>query len=143
MTAAFHSSHSADLDSVVAAIIAQLQEKAAVQERVIGEKDAQLMRSRQALQTSIEFIIRKYADALPLYRQRAMLLRDLGIDVALTTIDDAVLRVGEQLITIVDVMKRDLLTGGYIQADDRGPHGQVFVRGVVTGVPTDRSSSVG
>ena len=106
MTAAFHSSHSADLDPVVAAIIAQLQEKAAVQERVIGEKDAQLMRSRQALQTTIEFIIRKYADALPLYRQRAMLLRDLGIDVALTTIDDAVLRVGEQLIPVIGVMKR-------------------------------------
>ena len=69
-------------------------------------------------ETIIEFIVRKYCDALPLYRQRAILIRDLGIDVALTTIDDAVLRVGEILIPIIELMKRDLLTGGYIQADE-------------------------
>jgi transposase len=69
-------------------------------------------------ETIIEFIVRKYCDALPLYRQRAILMRDLGIDVALTTINDAVLRVGELLIPVLDTMKRDLLTGGYIQADE-------------------------
>ena len=69
-------------------------------------------------ETIVEFIVRKYCDALPLYRQRAILMRDLGIDVALTTINDAVLRVGELLIPVVDTMKRDLLTGGYIQADE-------------------------
>jgi len=69
-------------------------------------------------ETIIDFIIRKYCDALPLYRQRAILMRDLGIDVALTTINDAVLRVGELLIPVVDTMKRDLVTGGYIQADE-------------------------
>jgi len=69
-------------------------------------------------ETIIDFIVRKYCDALPLYRQRAILLRDLGIDVALTTINDAVLRVGELLIPVVDTMKRDLVTGGYIQADE-------------------------
>jgi transposase len=69
-------------------------------------------------ETIIDFIVRKYCDALPLYRQRAILMRDLGIDVALTTINDAVLRVGELLIPVVDTMKRDLLAGGYIQADE-------------------------
>jgi transposase len=69
-------------------------------------------------ETIIEFILRKYADSLPLYRQRAILMRDLGIDVALSTINDAVLRVGELLIPVVDTMKRDLVTGGYIQADE-------------------------
>lgn len=69
-------------------------------------------------ETIIDFIIRKYADALPLFRQRAILMRDLGIDVALTTINDAVLRVGELLIPVVGAMKRDLVTGGYIQADE-------------------------
>ena len=69
-------------------------------------------------ETIIEFIVRKYCDALPLYRQRAILMRDLGIDVALTTINDAVLRVGELLIPVVDTMKRDLLNGGYVQADE-------------------------
>jgi transposase len=69
-------------------------------------------------ETIISFLISKYADATPLYRQRAGLLRDLGIDVALSTINDAVLRVGELLIPILDWMKRDLLAGNYIQADE-------------------------
>ena len=69
-------------------------------------------------ETIIEFILRKYADSWPLFRQQAILRRDAGIDVALSTINDAVLRVGELLIPIVDGMKRDLLTGGYIQADE-------------------------
>jgi transposase len=69
-------------------------------------------------ETIVEFIIRKYCDSVPLYRQRAILMRDLDIDVALTTINDAVLRVGELLIPVVDTMKRDLLAGSYIQADE-------------------------
>jgi len=69
-------------------------------------------------ETIVEFILRKYADSLPLFRQQAILRRDAGIDVALSTINDAVLRVGELLIPIVDGMKRDLLAGGYIQADE-------------------------
>jgi transposase len=69
-------------------------------------------------ETIVDFIVRKYCDALPLFRQRAILMRDLGIDVPLTTINDAVLRVGELLIPVVDTMKRDLVTGGYIQADE-------------------------
>ena len=55
-------------------------------------------------ETIVSFLISKYADATPLYRQRAILLRDLGVDVALSTINDAVLRVGELLIPIVNVM---------------------------------------
>jgi len=69
-------------------------------------------------ETIIEFILRKYADSLPLFRQQAMLRRDSGIDVALSTINDAVLRVGELLIPVVGGMARDLLSGGYIQADE-------------------------
>src|ERR1017187_2865792 len=69
-------------------------------------------------ETIISFLISKYADSVPLYRQRAILLRDLGIDVALSTINDAVLSVGELLIKIVDLMARGLLAGNYIQADE-------------------------
>jgi len=69
-------------------------------------------------ETIISFLIGKYCDATPLYRQRAGLLRDFDVDVALSTINDAVLRAGELLIPIVDWMKRDLLAGHYIQADE-------------------------
>ena len=66
----------------------------------------------------IDFLVGKYCDSVPIYRQRAILWRDLGIDVALTTMNDGVLRVGELLIPVVDVTLRDLLTGGYVQADE-------------------------
>ena len=67
---------------------------------------------------TVDFVVRKYADAQPLYRQQATLKRDLGLDVALSTINDAVLRVGELLVPVVDHMLRDLLSGSYIQADE-------------------------
>jgi len=66
----------------------------------------------------IDFLVGKYCDSVPIYRQRAILWRDLGIDVALTTMNDGVLRVGELLIPVVGVIKRGLLTGGYVQADE-------------------------
>ena len=69
-------------------------------------------------ETIVNFLIGKYCDATPLYRQRAGLLRDFDIDVALSTINDSVLRVGELLIPIIEWMKRDLLAGNYIQADE-------------------------
>lgn len=69
-------------------------------------------------ETIVNFLISKYCDATPLYRQCAGLQRDFDIDVALSTINDSVLRVGELLIPIVDVMARNLLAGNYIQADE-------------------------
>jgi transposase len=66
----------------------------------------------------VGILINKYCNSTPLYRQRAIIMRDLGIDVALSTIDDAMLRAGELLIPVVDVMKCGLLAGNYIQADE-------------------------
>ena len=66
----------------------------------------------------LSILISKYADSVPLFRQRAILMRDLGVDIALTTINDAVLRVGELLIPVADHMLRDLLASGYVQADE-------------------------
>ena len=40
------------------------------------------------------------------------------MEIALSTLNDAVLRVGELLLPIVAAMKRELLTGTYIQADE-------------------------
>jgi transposase len=66
----------------------------------------------------IDFLVGKFCDSVPIYRQRAILWRDLGIDVALTTRNDGVLRVGELPIPVVNGTLRDLLTGGYVQADE-------------------------
>jgi transposase len=66
----------------------------------------------------IDFLVGKYCDSTPIYRQCATLKRDLGIEIARSTINDGVLRVGEMLIPVLAEMKRDLLTGNYIQADE-------------------------
>lgn len=66
----------------------------------------------------IDFLINKYADSLPIYRQCASLQRDLGMEIARTTINDAVLRAGEMLLPLMRVLQNELLAGNYIQADE-------------------------
>ena len=66
----------------------------------------------------IDLLVNKYADAKPLYRQQATIRRDAGIELALSTLDDAVLYVGELLVPLTGAMKRNLLAGSYIQADE-------------------------
>ena len=66
----------------------------------------------------IDLVVSKYADAKPLYRQQATMRRDAGIELALSTLDDAVLYAGELLTSINGAMKRELLAGTYIQADE-------------------------
>jgi transposase len=69
-------------------------------------------------QVIIDFVVAKYADSLPVYRQSSRLKRDAGLDVHRSTICDAVMRVGELLLPIAGAMKRELLEGSYIQADE-------------------------
>jgi transposase len=66
----------------------------------------------------VDLVVNKYCEATPLYRQQAVLKRDARVEVALSTLDDAVMRVGELLIPIATAMKRELLEGSYIQADE-------------------------
>ncbi len=69
-------------------------------------------------QVIIEATVNKYCASLPLYRQQAIIKRDAGVEIALSTLDDGVLRVGELLIPISAAMKREVLAGTYIQADE-------------------------
>ena len=66
----------------------------------------------------IDLVVAKYCESLPLYRQQAMLRRDGGVEIALSTLADAVMWVGEFLSPLTGVMKRDLLAGRYIQSDE-------------------------
>jgi transposase len=66
----------------------------------------------------IDTVVAKYSDHLPLYRQSAILQREAGVEIGRATLDGWVMRVGELLIPIVDVMRRELLGGSYIQADE-------------------------
>jgi transposase len=66
----------------------------------------------------IHTVVAKYSDHLPLYRQSAILEREAGVEISRATMDGWVMRVGELLIPIAEAMRRDLLGGSYIQADE-------------------------
>jgi transposase len=66
----------------------------------------------------IDTIISKYCDHLPLYRQSAILERELGMEISRATMDGWVMTVGGLLIPMAGVMRVELVGGGYIQADE-------------------------
>ena len=66
----------------------------------------------------IDTVVSKYCDHSPLYRQSVILLRDAGIEISRATLCGWVMRVGDLLSPIVGAMRRELLSGHYIQADE-------------------------
>jgi transposase len=88
-------------------------------------------------QVVVDTIVQKYCDHIPLYRQSAILERDTGLELSRATLDGWVLDVGELLIPVAGVMRLELLSGSYIQADEtpvpvqmydgRGKHHQGFL----------------
>ena len=66
----------------------------------------------------IDTVVSKYADHAPLYRQSVMLKRDAGLELSRATLDGWVMRVGELLTPLAAAMRRELLSGRYIQADE-------------------------
>ena len=66
----------------------------------------------------IETVVGKYCDHLPLYRQAAILEREAGLEIGRATLDGWVMRVGELVEPIVAGMRKDLLGGTYLQADE-------------------------
>jgi len=99
----------------------------------------------------VNTVIAKYLDHLPLYRQSAMLKRDAGVEIHRSTMDGWVMRVGELLEPIIQAMRRELLAGNYIQADEttvdvqmhdqRGKNHQAYLWQYST--PFDRTSTDG
>jgi len=69
-------------------------------------------------QIIIDTVVAKYCDSLPLYRQSAILKRDTGLDISRSTMTGWVMHVGELLLPVVGRMKKELLAGTYIQADE-------------------------
>lgn len=66
----------------------------------------------------IDTIVNKYTAHLPLYRQSALLERDCGIEITRATMCGWVMAVGEMLMPVVGCMRRELLSGSYLQADE-------------------------
>jgi transposase len=66
----------------------------------------------------IETVVGKYCNHTPLHRKSMILERDLGLEISRATLDGWVLKVGELLIPMVAAMRRELIKGSYIQADE-------------------------
>jgi transposase len=66
----------------------------------------------------IDTVIAKYSDHLPLYRQSVMLERETGLEISRATLDGWVMTVGGLLIPMVAIIKRELIGGTYMQADE-------------------------
>jgi len=93
--------HCAESGVAAAPVPARIIEKGLVSNRVV-----------------IDTVVSKYSDHLPLYRQSAILEREAGVEISRATMDGWVMRVGELLIPIAETMRRELLRGSYIQADE-------------------------
>jgi transposase len=66
----------------------------------------------------VDTVISKYCNHTPLHRQSVMLKRDIGLEISRATLDGWVLKVGELLTSMVVAMRRELISGSYIQADE-------------------------
>jgi transposase len=66
----------------------------------------------------IDTVVGKYCNHTPLYRQSVILERDISLEISRATLDGWVLKVGELLIPMVAAMRRELISGSYIQADE-------------------------
>ena len=66
----------------------------------------------------IDTVVSKYCDHLPLYRQATILEREASVEIGRATLDGWVMRVGELLQPLVQAMRKDLLSGDYLQADE-------------------------
>jgi transposase len=59
----------------------------------------------------------KYGDGLPLYRQEHMWQR-IGVDIPRATMASWMIKVGELLTPVINLMEDDILGSGYVQADE-------------------------
>jgi transposase len=84
---------------------------AAVPERIVAKS---LVSDRIVIDT----LVAKYNDHLPLYRQSLMLEREAGLSISRATMDGWVMRCGELVMPVAAAIGRELLAGGYIQADE-------------------------
>jgi hypothetical protein len=61
--------------------------------------------------------VSKYADGLPLYRQETM-FRRLGIDLPRASLANWMVKTGELVQPLVNLLREDLLASGFVQCDE-------------------------
>lgn len=76
------------------------------------------LKSILAPSVAIDFVIAKYADHQPVYRQVMALARDHGIELSYPTTDRAVIAAAALAIPLADAQLNELIAGDYLQADE-------------------------
>jgi transposase len=66
----------------------------------------------------VDVLVKKYCDHQPLYRQCAILEREIGVELSPATLGGWVMQSGQWLEAISAAMRTQLLSGSYIQADE-------------------------
>jgi transposase len=77
-----------------------------------------LPKSKFGDEVIVDFIDRKFGQHLPVYRQCDTIQREAGIELSRQTVCGVIGHVGTLLEAIRQSLRRDLLAGGYIQADE-------------------------
>lgn len=75
-------------------------------------------KSKASNRVIVDVIINKYCNHLPIYRQCAIFEREAGIELSRSTLSGWVMQGGIWLEAISGAMRKDLLAGSYIQADE-------------------------
>ena len=66
----------------------------------------------------IQTLVNKYSSHLPHYRQIVTLEPETGLELSRATMDGWVMQVGQMLMPVVGAMKKEVLGGSYLQADE-------------------------
>lgn len=77
-----------------------------------------LPKSKFGDEVIVDFVDRKFGQHLPVYRQCDTIRREAGIEISRQTVCGVIGQVGALLQAIRQSLRRDLLKGGYIQADE-------------------------
>ena len=75
-------------------------------------------KSKLANELVIEVVIQKFQQHVPVYRQCAAWATEQHLPLSRRTVNSALLAVGELLVPVVRAQARELLAGGYVQADE-------------------------
>jgi transposase len=119
----YESSEQLDVEPAKYFVVVTKREKRACQSCVEGVNAAPLPariieKGLVSDRVVIDTLVGKYSDHLPLYRQSVMLQREAGVSISRATMDGWVMRVGDLLMPVASAVGLELISGGYIQADE-------------------------
>lgn len=77
-----------------------------------------IAKSKLSNELIVELVLRKFDEHMPVYRQCLSIERDTQVELSRQTLVESVLAVGQLLRPVVQILAKDLIDHGYIQADE-------------------------